>query len=88
MLFTNTDVKFRSPLTLILLGQPTLRRDLKLGRFVALDQRIGLRYHLEGQPLDETVAYVKRHLASGVGVCQEFGAITHLDARVDGGLHR
>lgn len=53
----------RSPLTLVLLGQPTLRRHLKLGRFAALDQRIGLRYHLAGLPLDETVAYVKHHLA-------------------------
>lgn len=61
-LLTNTDMDSRSPLTLILLGQPTLRRDLKLGRFAALDQRIGLRYHLPGLPLDETVAYVKHHL--------------------------
>ena len=61
-LLTNTDMDSRSPLTLILLGQPTLRRDLKLGRFAALDQRIGLRYHLDGLPLDETVAYVKHHL--------------------------
>ena len=62
-LLTNADMDSRSPLTLILLGQPTLRRDLKLGRFAALDQRIGLRYHLDGLPLDETVAYVKHHLA-------------------------
>jgi type II secretory pathway predicted ATPase ExeA len=62
-LLTNADMDSRSPLTLILLGQPTLRRQLKLGRFAALDQRIGLRYHLDGLPLDETVAYVKHHLA-------------------------
>jgi len=61
-LLTNTDMDSRSPLSLILLGQPTLRRDLKLGRFAALDQRIGLRYHLHGLPLEETVAYVKHHL--------------------------
>lgn len=61
-LLTNTDMDSRSPLTLILLGQPTLRRELKLGRFAALDQRIALRYHLDGLPLDETIAYVKHHL--------------------------
>jgi type II secretory pathway predicted ATPase ExeA len=62
-LLTNTDMDSRSPLTLILLGQPTLRRDLKLGRFAALDQRIGLRYQLPGLSLEETVDYVKHHLA-------------------------
>ena len=62
-LLTNADMDARSPLTLILLGQPTLRRRLKLGHFAALDQRIALRYHLDGLPLEETVAYLKHHLA-------------------------
>jgi type II secretory pathway predicted ATPase ExeA len=62
-LLTNGDMDARSPLTLILLGQPTLRRRLKLGHFAALDQRIGLRYHLPGLPPAETVAYLKHHLA-------------------------
>jgi type II secretory pathway predicted ATPase ExeA len=62
-LLTNTDMDARSPLTLVMLGQPTLRRRLKLGHFAALDQRIGLRYHLHGLPLDETVAYIKHHLS-------------------------
>ena len=52
----------RSPLALILLGQPTLRRRLKLGAFAALDGRIGLRYHLPGLPLEETIAYLAHHL--------------------------
>jgi type II secretory pathway predicted ATPase ExeA len=51
-LLTNTDMDARSPLTLILLGQPTLKRRLKQGHFAALDQRIGLRYHLDGLPLE------------------------------------
>jgi type II secretory pathway predicted ATPase ExeA len=62
-LLTNSDMDSRSPLTLILLGQPTLRRRLKLGQFAALDQRIGLRAHLDGLPLEETAAYLKHHLA-------------------------
>lgn len=62
-LLTNLDMDAASPLTLILLGQPTLRRRLKLGHFAALDQRIALRYHLPGLPLDETAGYLKHHLA-------------------------
>lgn len=62
-LLTNADMDARSPLSLILLGQPTLRRRLKLGHFAALDQRISLRYHLDGLPLDETIAYLKHHLS-------------------------
>jgi type II secretory pathway predicted ATPase ExeA len=51
----------RSSLGLILLGQPTLRRRLEQGHFAALDQRIGLRFHRVGVPLEET-AYIGHHL--------------------------
>lgn len=61
-LLTNTDMDSRSSLGLILLGQPTLRRRLKQGHFAALDQRIALRYHLQGLPPDETAAYIHHHL--------------------------
>jgi type II secretory pathway predicted ATPase ExeA len=61
-LLTNADMDSRSPLGLILLGQPTLRRRLKQGHFAALDQRIGLRFHLPGLPLEETAAYLTHHL--------------------------
>lgn len=61
-LLTNTDMDARSPLALLLLGQPTLRRRLKLGHFAALDQRITLRAHLAGLDLTDTGAYVKHHL--------------------------
>jgi type II secretory pathway predicted ATPase ExeA len=62
-LLTNTDMDSRSSLGLILLGQPTLRRRLKQGHFAALDQRIGLRFHLDGLPLAETAAYIAHHLS-------------------------
>jgi type II secretory pathway predicted ATPase ExeA len=62
-LLTNTDMDSRSSLGLILLGQPTLRRRLKQGHFAALDQRIGLRFHLNGLPLEETAAYIAHHLS-------------------------
>ena len=61
-LLTNTDMDSRSSLGLILLGQPTLRRRLKQGHFAALDQRIALRFHLDGLPLEETAAYIAHHL--------------------------
>lgn len=61
-LLTNTDMDARSQLGLVLLGQPTLRRRLKLGHFAALDQRIALRYHLPGLPHEETTAYLAHHL--------------------------
>ncbi len=62
-LLTNTDMDSRSSLGLVLLGQPTLRRRLKQGHFAALDQRIGLRFHLDGLPLAETADYIAHHLA-------------------------
>jgi type II secretory pathway predicted ATPase ExeA len=43
-------------------GQPTLRRRIKLGAFAALDQRIGLRYAMPGMDPAETAAYVAHHL--------------------------
>lgn len=57
-LLSNAEMDRRSPLALVLLGQPTLRRRLKLGHFAALDQRITLRYHIDGLGLDETADYV------------------------------
>jgi type II secretory pathway predicted ATPase ExeA len=62
-LLTNADMDSRAPLACLLLGQPTLRRRLRLGSFAALDQRIGLRYNIEGMDLAETASYVKHHLA-------------------------
>jgi len=62
-LLTNSDMDARSNLGMVLLGQPTLRSQLKLGRYAALEQRISLRYRIDGLPLEETVAYVKHHLA-------------------------
>ncbi len=60
---TNSDIDAHSPLACLLLGQPTLRRPIKMGAYAALDQRIALRYGLEGMELAETAAYLKHHLA-------------------------
>ncbi len=61
-LLGNARMDSHSPFALVIAGQPTLRRRLRLSSFAALDQRIGLRYHLDGMDLAETAGYVKHHL--------------------------
>lgn len=62
-LLTNGDMDSRSPFTCLLVGQPTLRRRMKLGTFAALDQRIALRYTLTGMhDGPETGTYIAHHL--------------------------
>ena len=61
-MLTNHDMDVRSPFACLLLGQPTLRRRLKLGTIAALDQRIALRYELTGMDLSETAGYLTHHL--------------------------
>jgi type II secretory pathway predicted ATPase ExeA len=61
-LLGNADLDARSALACLLIGQPTLRRRVKLGALAAVDQRIALRYHLAGMDLAETAGYVKHHL--------------------------
>ena len=48
--------------TTVLLGQPTLRRMIKLGVLAALDQRIAVRYQMTGMTPDETSSYIRHHL--------------------------
>ncbi len=51
-----------SPFAGVLLGQPALRRRLRLGSFAALDQRLALRYELPGMSPDESASYLRHHL--------------------------
>src|SRR5919108_6565525 len=51
-----------SPFAALLVGQPTLRRRIKLGTFAALDQRIALRYAMTGMTDTETAGYLTHHL--------------------------
>src|SRR5712691_1446094 len=55
-MLTNHDLDSRSPLTIVLIGQPTLRRRLRVGDMAALDQRIQLRYHIPAPPLTHAEA--------------------------------
>jgi type II secretory pathway predicted ATPase ExeA len=62
-LLTNSDMDSRSPFAGILLGQPSLARQLRLGVFAALDQRIAVRYHIGPMDLGDSTAYLRHHLA-------------------------
>jgi type II secretory pathway predicted ATPase ExeA len=60
---TNHDMDSASPFAVLLVGQPTLRRRMKLGVLAALDQRIGLRYAMPPMTAEETPSYLRHHLA-------------------------
>jgi type II secretory pathway predicted ATPase ExeA len=62
-MLTNHDMDRTSPFACLLIGQPTLRRRIKLGVLAALDQRIAVRYHMTGMTLEETAGYLRHHLA-------------------------
>ena len=51
-----------SPLACLLIGQPTLRRMLRLGVLAALDQRIALRYAMPAMTAEQTAGYITHHL--------------------------
>ena len=51
-----------SPLACLLIGQPTLRRMLRLGVLAALDQRIALRYAMPAMTPEQTGGYITHHL--------------------------
>ena len=62
-MLTNHDMDSSSPFACLLIGQPTLRRRMKLGVLAALDQRIGLRYAMPAMTGEETTGYLRHHLA-------------------------
>ncbi len=61
-MLTNHDLDSTSPFACLLIGQPTLRRRMKLGVLAALDQRIGLRYTMAPMTDTETNSYLRHHL--------------------------
>jgi type II secretory pathway predicted ATPase ExeA len=62
-MLTNHDMDSTSPFACLLVGQPTLRRRIKLGVLAALDQRIALRYAMPPMTAEETHSYLRHHLA-------------------------
>jgi len=61
-MLTNHDLDSACPLACLLIGQPTLRRRIKLGILAALDQRIAVRYAMPGMTGQETTSYISHHL--------------------------
>jgi type II secretory pathway predicted ATPase ExeA len=61
-LLTNSELDSASPFAGILLGQPTLSRQLRTGIFAALDQRIATRFTIKPMDLGESAAYLRHHL--------------------------
>ena len=62
-LLTNSDMDSTSPFAGILVGQPTLNRQLRMGIFAALDQRIATRFNIKAMDLAESATYLRHHLA-------------------------
>ena len=61
-ILTNSEMDAASPLACLLIGQPTLRRMLRLGVLAALDQRIGLRYAMPAMTPEQTAGDITHHL--------------------------
>ena len=61
-MLTNAEMDSRHALCCLLIGQPTLRRRVKLSPFAALDQRILLRYAMAPMTAQETSSYIEHHL--------------------------
>ena len=61
-MLSNAEMDAASPLACLLIGQPTLRRMIKLGILAALDQRIAIRYAMPGMTPAETAGYITHHL--------------------------
>jgi type II secretory pathway predicted ATPase ExeA len=61
-MLTNHDLDSRTPFACLLVGQPTLRRKIKLGVLAALDQRIAVRYTMPAMTAQETADYLRHHL--------------------------
>ena len=61
-MLTNHNLDADSPLATLLIGQPTLRRTMKLAVLAALEQRVALRYTMPPMTSQETASYITHHL--------------------------
>jgi type II secretory pathway predicted ATPase ExeA len=62
-MLTNHAIDAESPLACLLVGQPHLRRTMKLAVLAALEQRTALRYTMPPMAPEETTSYIHHHLA-------------------------
>ena len=61
-LLTNSEMDAASPLACLLIGQPTLRRMIRLGVMAALEQRVGLKYAMPAMTAEQTAGDITHHL--------------------------
>jgi type II secretory pathway predicted ATPase ExeA len=61
-LLTNFQLDDTNLLSLVLIGQPELRKRLKHPSFAAISQRIGIRYHLGSMGREDTEHYISHRL--------------------------
>ena len=59
---TNFRMDSFSPMSLLLLGQPELKRILNTQIYEAIAQRLSIRFHLDAMSRDETKGYITHHL--------------------------
>ena len=88
-LMSNSEMDSASPFAGILIGQPTLNRQLRMGAFAAIDQRIATRFTNKPMDLAESAAYLRHHMKLAGREAPVFAddAIARLH-RVAGGLPR
>ncbi|WP_239395933.1 ExeA family protein [Frankia sp. CiP3] len=60
-MLTNNAIDSDSPLATLLVGQPTLRRTMRLAVLAALEQRITIRYTMPPMTAEETASYIRHH---------------------------
>lgn len=58
----NYEIDSSAPMSLIVVGQPELRRILRLQLYEAIAQRVNVRFHLLGLEAAETAQYITHHL--------------------------
>ncbi len=61
-MLTNHSMDADSPLACLLVGQPTLRLQMRLAVLAALEQRIAVRYAMPPMTAEETAGYVRHHV--------------------------
>ena len=59
---TNHQMDSVSLFPLILIGQPELRRTLRLKKYEAISQRVQLQYHLGGLTKEESFSYIRHRM--------------------------
>jgi type II secretory pathway predicted ATPase ExeA len=84
-MLSNHNLDADSPLACLLVGQPTLRRTMKLAVLAALEQRVALRYAMPPMTSQETTSYITHHLKlagrSDPLVSDDATALIHTTAR-------